>query len=557
MRKNTINRCFLILWCILFSASTPLVAQPTKEITNSIGMKLVLIPKGRFVMGSANGTEKRHEVIISSDYYLGITEVTVGQYQKLGYSNPSREKYRWLVESEAAQYPVDCVDWYEAERFCERLSQLPEEIKAGRVYRLPTEAEWEYASRAGSPSDLSSGINWQNLNDYAWTKSNSGDLWHRIKYKVGLKQPNAWGLFDMLGNLEECCSDWYDEYPDGSITDPTGPAEGKKPVHVGGNRRVIRGGSCRDSFVSSTKRDSALPFDEFQYDNRGFRVAMDMPDGIDENTMNGFSGSSAPLNSSDTELAQFTNSIGMKFLQIPSGTFSMGFNGNDFQDGYHSLHQVTISKDFFLGATEVTQAQYEKVMGSNPSQFQHLGIQDEDGTSRPVEQVSWNDAVEFCRRLSEIPEAGMNKHIYRLPTEAEWEYACRAGSNNFFSFGDGERSLGKYGWFINNSERNTHPVGKKRPNTWGFYDMHGNVYEWCSDWFDKYPISAVIDPVGPSYGTKRAIRGGCFSNSASDCRASNRFRMPPSFSFPNLGFRVSMTISKPPQSLELTPNDKH
>ena len=165
---------------------------------------------------------------------------------------------------------------------------------------------------------------------------------------------------------------------------------------------------------------------------------------------------------------ELTNSIGMKLVRIPKGTFTMG-----------NYHEVKISKDYYLGVTEVTQGQYEKVMGINPSHFQKQVIRkrnrESDSSMHPVESVLWKDAVEFCKKLSELPEEKKAGRVYRLPTEAEWEYACRAGSMTAYSFGEDSKSLGDYAWFVDNSGKQTHPVGEKKANAWGLYDMHGNI----------------------------------------------------------------------------------
>jgi formylglycine-generating enzyme required for sulfatase activity len=160
----------------------------------------------------------------------------------------------------------------------------------------------------------------------------------------------------------------------------------------------------------------------------------------------------------------------MKFRQIPAGTFTMGDASGDDDE---TPHEVTLTKPFKMGVHEVTQAQYEQLMGTNPSEFK--------GAENPVERVSWEDAVEFCRRLSELPAEKEAGHVYRLPTEAEWEYACRAGTTTNFGFGDDDSEAGYYAWVFGNSDRKTHPVGNKLPNAWGLYDMHGNVREWCKD----------------------------------------------------------------------------
>ena len=198
------------------------------------------------------------------------------------------------------------------------------------------------------------------------------------------------------------------------------------------------------------------------------------------------------------------------------------------------------SGPFLLGVYEVTQEQYEKVMGANPSKFQ--------GSQNPVEMVSWDDAVEFCQKLSELPQEKVAGHVYRLPTEAEWEFACRAETATKFSFGDDESQLGECAWFQDNSGSKTHPVGKKKPNAWGLYDMHGNGWEWCQDWYGygEYASVAVTDPTGASTGSNRVFRGGCWNNPAGYCRSSNRCRAYPSLRDYYRGFRVAMVPSSQP-----------
>jgi formylglycine-generating enzyme required for sulfatase activity len=178
---------------------------------------------------------------------------------------------------------------------------------------------------------------------------------------------------------------------------------------------------------------------------------------------------------------EITNSIGMKLVLIPKGTFMMGSpESEQGRNEIENQHEVTISKDYYLGVYEITQAQYEKVMGKNLSHFQGAIVGNENA-DLPVEKVSWDDAVEFCKKLSDLPEEKKVGREYRLPTEAEWEYACRAGSKTVFSFDDEEGLLPEYGWFDRNSSNRTHTVGLLEPNAWGLYDMHGNVWEWCSD----------------------------------------------------------------------------
>ncbi|MFM7926364.1 MAG: formylglycine-generating enzyme family protein, partial [Pirellula sp.] len=248
---------------------------------------------------------------------------------------------------------------------------------------------------------------------------------------------------------------------------------------------------------------------------------------------------------------EITNSIGMKLVLIPKGTFKMGSpESEEGSNGDETQHEVTISKDYYLGVYEVTQAQYEKVSGKNPSHFQGAIVGNENA-DLPVEKVSWHDAVEFCKKLSELPEEKKAGRVYRLPTEAQWEYACRAGSKTAYSFDDEEGLLPVYGWFNRNSSNRTHTVGLLEPNAWGLYDMHGNVWEWCSDWYEKYPKGAVSDPSGPKEGSFRVFRGGSWSCRAAICRSGIRQGGDSSFQFRGLGFRLALSpsgIPKPPEA---------
>jgi formylglycine-generating enzyme required for sulfatase activity len=250
---------------------------------------------------------------------------------------------------------------------------------------------------------------------------------------------------------------------------------------------------------------------------------------------------------------QITNAIGIKFNLIPPGEFVMGSPASEpGHDDNETQHRVKITKPFYLSAHEVTQSQYERVMGKNPSHFSASGdgewrVSGIDTSQFPVESVSWNDAVAFCRKLSN--EEGVE---YRLPTEAEWEYACRAGTTTAYSFGEYVFKLGEYAWYPDNSEKTTHPVGKLKPNAWGLYDMHGNVWEWCQDWHGPYEsLQVVSDPTGSTHGEHRVWRGGVFSYgptvACAACRASNR----PGNRGPNVGFRLARTIPLPLTTLPL------
>jgi formylglycine-generating enzyme required for sulfatase activity len=228
-----------------------------------------------------------------------------------------------------------------------------------------------------------------------------------------------------------------------------------------------------------------------------------------------------------------TNSLGMKFALIPAGEFQMGSPDSDSTAASDEKpqHTVRITQPFYLGVTEVTQGQYERVMGTNPSNFK--------GAQLPVEQVSWGDAVEFCRKLSALPAEPSAGRVYRLPTEAEWEYSCRAGSTTKWSFGDDESSLKDHAWYDDNANNTTHPVGEKRPNVWGLYYMHGNVWEWCSDDKREYASTTLDDPTGGTAGSGRVRRGGGWDFYARFCRSAVRGGDAPGDRLYYLGFRVA------------------
>jgi len=216
---------------------------------------------------------------------------------------------------------------------------------------------------------------------------------------------------------------------------------------------------------------------------------------------------------------------------IPAGKFDMGSpeseTDREVEEG--PQHQVTIKEPFYMGVYEVTQEQWEAVTGYNPSYFVAPG--------NPVEQVSWNDCQGF---IAELNEKGIG--TFRLPTEAEWEYACRAGSETRYFFGDdpGYTEIGDYAWYRDNSGGITHIVGQKEPNAWGLYDMHGNVIEWCKDWYGDYDSLAQTDPQGPDTGSARVIRGSGIAHFAQQCRSAYRSLNAPTDSNKAMGFRLVM-----------------
>ena len=242
-----------------------------------------------------------------------------------------------------------------------------------------------------------------------------------------------------------------------------------------------------------------------------------------------------------------TNSIGINLVLIPKGKFLMGSPETEEKRVKDEIqHEVTISQNFYMGSTEVTQAQWNKVIGINPSSFK--------GDELPVYQIRPYETVWFCKRLSEMPEEKKAGRKYRLPTEAEWEYACRAGTMTPFNFGsqlngrqancDGTRPYGTDTKRPNLEKKS--PVGTYPANAWGLYDMHGNVWEWCSDWYGEYPSGSVTDPSGPARGWQRVYRGGDWRVDAVNCRSADR-GCDPSIRSRFIGFRVVMSSSGIPK----------
>ncbi|MGQ9858372.1 MAG: formylglycine-generating enzyme family protein [Thermodesulfobacteriota bacterium] len=242
-------------------------------------------------------------------------------------------------------------------------------------------------------------------------------------------------------------------------------------------------------------------------------------------------------------LERFTNSLGMEFVMVPPGSFLMGSPASEaFRDEDEVQHRVTLSRPFLMQVTEVTQRQLKAVMGSNPSFFSQCG------DDCPVERVSWNDSVRFVEAMNRRGEGR-----YRLATEAEWEYACRAGTTSPFSWGDEPDC--NMAMFNNNPRRGVArclaqvlarglkpdspaPAGSYPPNRWGLFDMHGNVWEWCQDWYGPYPKGEVTDPVGPPHGMYKVRRGGSWFKYGTFCRSANRNFAHPASRYSTTGLRL-------------------
>ncbi|MHC4629704.1 MAG: formylglycine-generating enzyme family protein [Planctomycetota bacterium] len=237
---------------------------------------------------------------------------------------------------------------------------------------------------------------------------------------------------------------------------------------------------------------------------------------------------------------QITTKTGLEMMLIPGGEFMMGDNRGE--DDEKPAHKVKIS-GFYMDKYEVTQAAYERMMGRNPAKFK--------GPDKPVERVSWFGAIQYCNMRSlregltpcynlDTLECNYEADGYRLPTEAEWEYACRSGTTTKYSFGNVQDKLDQHAWFKENANKTSHPVGQKRPDQWDFYDMHGNVWEWCNDYYseDYYQKSPVENPIGPAEGDERVLRGGSWASGAQSVRSSSRYSETPGFADVCFGYEA-------------------
>lgn len=446
--------------------------------TNSIGMEFMRIPAG--VVQIETGKNMFDEpvygarAIVSEPLYLGTYEVTQEQWAEVMGSNPAAFKGR--------HNPVENVSWEDAQAFIARLNAR----EGHSNYRLPTEMEWELAARGGVSARYFFGERTDPLPDYAWVEDNS----HGRTQAVGRKQPNPYGLYDIYGNVQEWTQDWYGTYPESpAFMDYSGPPSGSGRVKLGG-----AWDSAADTFRYAYRSESAP---DARSDSLGFRVAL------------------TPFH-----LPTHIDSLGMEFVRIPAGSFPI--SGTDIR--------AIVSEPFYLGIYEVTQEQWQEVMGSNPSYY--------EGSNLPVDSISWDDAQEFIARLN----ARKGHTRYRLPTELEWELAARAGTTTSYFFGKTAAPMSDYAWFKDNARLVTHPVGTKLPNPYGLYDMYGNVWEWTQDWYAPYPDGTELkDYSGAETGVRRIIRGGSWNNAAGFCRSTARSSYNPGNRVTGVGLRLALT----------------
>ncbi|RFC42715.1 MAG: Formylglycine-generating enzyme, required for sulfatase activity [Verrucomicrobia bacterium] len=518
------------------------VVSRTLEIAPGVPMTFCYVPPGKFLMGSpkdevgrepGSAKETQHEVTLTQGYWMARTETTAAQWRAIMGNNPS------LFTDAGSDAPVEQVSWEEATKYAETLTakiQAGGLLVDGWTLQLPTEAQWEYACRARTtaPHNVDSAA----VTDLAWIDENSGETTH----PVAGKRPNAFGLHDMLGNVFEWCRDWYQE--DLGADPQTDPQDA-----ASGSDRVYRGGSWYDSagYARSASRDWGNP--SYRDGSLGFRLAAGPPSPA-SSPAKGASGDegapgvakppgsdaapasrpSRPVQAREEEIAP---GIKVRFLYCPPGKFIMGEGAE--------AHKVTLTQGFWLAETETTQGQWQAVMKANPSRFTTLGPE------APVEQVSWNDIAGkggFLTRIQSKAPPGLQ---FSLPTEAQWEYACRAGTTTSYSWSD-DYVKGKAN--VDNDYGSTMPVKRFAPNPWGFYDLHGNVWEWCQDRYAKYFAGPATDPKGAASGSTRVYRGESWLNAAARARSSDRVRFTPDFRSTHLGFRLALAV---PPSVQQKP----
>ena len=480
----------------------------TVDLGGGVSLELVWCPPGGFLMGSPPSVghlivnhETQHRVTLTKGFWLGKTEVTQRQWAIVSEDESTPSKFK------GADLPVENVSWDACQKFVGKLNS----VAFGGRFRLPTEAEWEYACRAGSTGPYAG-----NPIAIAWTSNNSGNKTH----PVGQKQPNAWGLYDMHGNVSEWCQDRWGEYPTDSVEDPTGPGTG--------DVRIDRGGCCYSIFAQSCcsasrsyhgfgrgggGMQSLRPVDEMI----GLRLAMD-PVGAEQPGVQNVQ--KGPVEGEPWTIGD----LGMTFSPVAAGEFMMESADGKVANA-KPFHRVRIERPFWMGRTEVTEAQWWSVMGAS---IPLLKSEEED---MPVSRADWNACVAFCKKLTDRECAAgrlSQGYVYRLPTEAEWEFAARGGVKSRGYTFSGGNYLTAVGWCMANS-KTLHPVGTKGANELGLCDMSGNVWEWClDDWHDSYAGA-------PSNGSRwwnesgsfRVRRGGCWLSSEGECRSAYRQRFEP------------------------------
>ena len=525
----------------------------------SLGANVCWCPPGTFTMGSPkdetgrDDDEDQVEVTLTKGFWMGQTEVTQRQYEIIMDETPWSGRQNTM---EGPNYPAGSIDYHEANEFCETLTER--ERRAGRLpegwaYQLPTEAQWEYACRAGTTAAWHFGNDVSNLGDYAWYKDNAWAVGEHYAHEVGKKKPNAWNMYDMYGNVWEWCLDWYDsDLPGG-----TDPIVKKEP-----SSQVFRGGRWDDSAKRCRSAFRRLSSPMYRYQSLGFRFVI-VPV-ISKETSSATSPALVkhkPLTGTDSEDFQGTKagevrtieSLGVNVCWCPAGTFTMGSpKGEKDRDNDEDQVEVTLTKGFWMMQTEVTQGLWEEVMSTTPWK----GKSDvKEGANYAASYVSHDDVMKFCEELTKRghEEGWLPKdRKVTLPTEAQWEYACRAGTTTTYHFGNEASKLGNYAWYDENAydvdEKYAHEVGKKKPNRFGLFDTHGGVWEWCLDDYGSI-LHGGTDPIrSAEKESYRILRGGGWQTVNSYCRAAHRRGASYRLTNESIGFRFVIVPGSTPGS---------
>ena len=502
--------------------------DPTNDYLNTIGDRMVWCLPGTFLMGSPetevghSKDEMQHQVTLTQGFWIGAHEITQAQWKLV--MGAEHESYS---DAMGTDVPVTQVTWGDAVEFCNKLSQ-----REKRNYQLPTEAQWEYACRAGTTGP--NNVEGLDLNLLAWHEGNSDGKLHL----TGQKSRNYWGLQDMHGNVFEWCQDWYHEFGSEPATDPKGPETGEFRVYRG-SAFDIGNPYHRSAYRSWNKPDHKAP-------NLGLRIValpQTRPGGAAPTTAGTAKpeGPAGPISTRDEVIAPETK---VRFIFCPPGKFIMG-------EGT-AAREVTLTEGFWLGETEISRGQWKAVMGKGQDVPNR-------GLRVPVDQVGWDDIAGRAGFLAKIQSKAPPGWQFALPTEAQWEYACRAGTSTAYSWGDqfvdgkanvanapGTAESQQTGYFESKGlpTGSTMAVKSLGANPWGFYDMHGNVWEWCQDWFEEPPSSSSTDPQGAASGDLKLLKGGSWSDAESQAKSAARLRYFPTFQGKSFGFRLAL-IPKP------------